>query len=149
MKLSQASAQSPGADGGLPSSQACASTEAIEQNRVAPSTATVLHMIYHNDLPASTSAPSRLSLALFILFITPGPERGPVSHQDHHSGKSFGIAAGLHTLTGCYVHTLLAAFGLSALLAASATAFTVLKMLSRSISSGSPSRRSDTAQSSS
>jgi threonine/homoserine/homoserine lactone efflux protein len=39
------------------------------------------------------------------------------------------MAAMLGAMTGCCVHTLLAALGLSALLAASATAFTVMKIV--------------------
>ncbi len=45
------------------------------------------------------------------------------------SGRKAGWAAMAGTNLGCVVHTLLAAFGVSALIAASATAFTVLKIV--------------------
>jgi threonine/homoserine/homoserine lactone efflux protein len=44
-------------------------------------------------------------------------------------GRRAGMAAMLGAMAGCCVHTLLAALGLSALLAASATAFTILKIV--------------------
>ena len=44
-------------------------------------------------------------------------------------GRKAGIASMLGAMVGCGVHTLLAALGVSALLAASATAFTVLKIV--------------------
>jgi len=44
-------------------------------------------------------------------------------------GRSRGFAAFLGASAGLFVHTMLAAFGLSALLAASATAFGVLKVI--------------------
>jgi threonine/homoserine/homoserine lactone efflux protein len=44
-------------------------------------------------------------------------------------GRKAGMAAMLGAMTGCSVHTLLAALGVSALLAASVTAFTVLKVV--------------------
>lgn len=44
-------------------------------------------------------------------------------------GRTHGMAAMAGALSGCCVHTLLAALGLSALLAASATAFTALKIV--------------------
>ena len=44
-------------------------------------------------------------------------------------GRQAGLAAMLGAMAGCCVHTLLAALGLSALLAASATAFTILKIV--------------------
>jgi threonine/homoserine/homoserine lactone efflux protein len=44
-------------------------------------------------------------------------------------GRSAGMAAMLGTMTGSLIHTLLVALGLSALLAASATAFFVLKVV--------------------
>jgi threonine/homoserine/homoserine lactone efflux protein len=45
------------------------------------------------------------------------------------SGRRAGVAAMAGTQMGCVVHTLLAAFGVSALIATSATAFTILKVV--------------------
>ncbi len=45
------------------------------------------------------------------------------------SGRSAGIAAMAGTQIGCVVHTLLAAFGVSAVIAASPTAFAALKVV--------------------
>ncbi|HSP24911.1 MAG TPA: LysE family translocator, partial [Saliniramus sp.] len=44
-------------------------------------------------------------------------------------GRRAGLAAMAGAMTGCCVHTVLAAIGLSALLAASTTAFTILKIV--------------------
>jgi threonine/homoserine/homoserine lactone efflux protein len=69
------------------------------------------------------------SVACFVLFITPGPDMSFFLSKTVMGGRRAGIAALLGTSTGCAVHTLLAALGVSALLAASATAFTVLKIV--------------------
>ena len=69
------------------------------------------------------------SVACFVLFITPGPDMSFFLSKTVAGGRRAGIAAVVGTSTGCAVHTLLAALGLSALLAASATAFTVLKIV--------------------
>ena len=44
-------------------------------------------------------------------------------------GRKAGMASMLGAMAGCCVHTLLAALGFSALLAASVTAFTILKVV--------------------
>ncbi len=69
------------------------------------------------------------SVACFILFITPGPDMSLFLARTLAGGRAHGIAAMAGTSAGCVVHTLLAALGLSALLAASATAFTGLKLI--------------------
>ena len=69
------------------------------------------------------------SLACFVLFVTPGPDMSLFLAKTVAGGRKAGMASMLGAMTGCCVHTLLAAFGLSALLAASATAFTVLKVV--------------------
>ncbi len=69
------------------------------------------------------------SLACFVLFITPGPDMSLFLAKTVSGGRRAGLASMLGAMTGCCVHTLLAALGLSALLAASATAFTVLKVV--------------------
>jgi threonine/homoserine/homoserine lactone efflux protein len=68
-------------------------------------------------------------LACFVLFITPGPDMSLFLAKTVSGGRQAGLAAMLGAMAGCCVHTLLAALGLSALLAASATAFTILKII--------------------
>lgn len=69
------------------------------------------------------------SLACVVLFITPGPDMSLFLAKTMSGGRKAGIASMLGAMTGCCVHTLLAALGVSAILAASATAFTVLKIV--------------------
>ncbi|WP_210496528.1 LysE family translocator [Microvirga antarctica] len=69
------------------------------------------------------------SLACTILFITPGPDMSLFLAKTMAGGRRAGIAAMLGAMAGCCVHTMLAALGVSALLAASVTAFTVLKVV--------------------
>ncbi|KFG70676.1 LysE family translocator [Microvirga sp. BSC39] len=69
------------------------------------------------------------SLAAILLFITPGPDMSLSLAKTMAGGRKAGMAAMLGAMAGCGVHTLLAALGLSALLAASVTAFTVLKVV--------------------
>src|SRR5918997_138868 len=69
------------------------------------------------------------SLACFVLFITPGPDMSLFLAKTVAGGRRAGMAAMIGAMAGCCVHTLLAALGLSALLAASATAFTALKVI--------------------
>jgi threonine/homoserine/homoserine lactone efflux protein len=64
-----------------------------------------------------------------VLVLTPGPDMTLFIGQTLTGGRARGIAALLGASTGLLVHTTLAAFGLSALLAASATAFDVLKVV--------------------
>jgi threonine/homoserine/homoserine lactone efflux protein len=73
-------------------------------------------------------------LALFIaagllLNITPGPDTLYIVGRSGLQGWRGGAVAALGIGAGSLVHTLAAAVGLSALLAASATAFTILKWL--------------------
>src|SRR3954470_18018452 len=69
------------------------------------------------------------SLACFMLFITPGPDMSLFLAKTMAGGRKAGMAAMLGAMAGSCVHTLLAALGISALLAASVTAFTVLKIV--------------------
>lgn len=69
------------------------------------------------------------TVAVFILFATPGPDMSLFLAKTLSGGRAAGIAAMAGALTGCLVHTLAAALGLSALIAASATAFTALKVV--------------------
>ena len=66
--------------------------------------------------------------AALVLIITPGPDMTFFLGQTLAAGRARGFAAMLGVSAGLVVHSLLAAFGLSALLAASATAFGALKI---------------------
>jgi threonine/homoserine/homoserine lactone efflux protein len=72
------------------------------------------------------------SLAVFaatvlVVNATPGVDMMLVLTRTLRHGVVGGIAAALGVAAGCVVHTLVAAFGLAALLAASATAFAAVK----------------------
>ena len=69
------------------------------------------------------------SLASLVLFVTPGPDMSLFLARTIAGGRRSGIAAMIGANIGCCVHTVLAAVGLSAVLAASATAFTALKIV--------------------
>lgn len=71
-------------------------------------------------------------LALFVvaglvLNLTPGPDVLYIVTNALRSGARAGMVAALGITAGCFVHILAAAMGVSALMAASATAFTLLK----------------------
>ena len=71
-------------------------------------------------------------LALFViagllLNLTPGPDMAYIAARSAAGGFRDGAAAVLGITSGCIVHTFAAALGLSALLAASATAFEIVK----------------------
>ncbi|PKO60367.1 MAG: lysine transporter LysE [Betaproteobacteria bacterium HGW-Betaproteobacteria-18] len=65
----------------------------------------------------------------WLLNLTPGPDVLYVVTHSLRGGARAGIVAGFGITTGCFVHIFAAALGVSALLAASATAFNVLKWL--------------------
>jgi threonine/homoserine/homoserine lactone efflux protein len=67
-------------------------------------------------------------LASFLLWITPGPDTMYIVTRSITQGRWAGILSSLGTGTGIIVHTLFAAFGLSAILAASAGAFAAVKV---------------------
>ncbi|CAM5775663.1 threonine transporter RhtB [Labrys miyagiensis] len=69
------------------------------------------------------------SAACVLLFITPGPDMSLWLAKTISGGRRGGTAAMLGTQVGCVLHTLFAAVGLSAVLAASAAAFTMLKIV--------------------
>lgn len=76
--------------------------------------------------------PDAQHLLLFVaagllLNLTPGPDVLYIVSNALRSGARAGVVAGLGITSGCFVHVFAAAAGVSALLAASATAFTVLK----------------------
>jgi len=71
-------------------------------------------------------------LALFIaagllLNLTPGPDMAYIAARSATGGFRDGAAAVLGITSGCFVHALAAAAGLSAVLATSATAFEIVK----------------------
>src|SRR4051794_9552511 len=73
-------------------------------------------------------------LGLFVLTgvllnLTPGPDSLYILGRSIAQGRSAGFASTLGIAAGSLVHTLAAASGLSALLAASATAFSVVKLI--------------------
>ena len=69
------------------------------------------------------------SLASLILALTPGPDMALFLARTVSGGRSSGFAAMFGASTGLIIHALLAGLGLSALLAASATAFVILKII--------------------
>ena len=64
---------------------------------------------------------------VFVVNATPGVDMMLVLTRTLRHGVVGGIAAALGVAAGCVVHTLVAAFGLAALLAASSAAFTAVK----------------------
>ena len=68
-------------------------------------------------------------VAGLLLNLTPGPDVLFVVSQSLRSGRRAGMVAALGVAAGIFVHILAAGLGLSAVLASSATAFTVLKWL--------------------
>jgi len=68
------------------------------------------------------------TLAAVVLIVTPGPDMALFLGQTLTTGRTRGFAAMLGVITGTVLHSLIAAFGLSALLAASVLAFTALKI---------------------
>ncbi|WAS54169.1 LysE family translocator [Burkholderia ambifaria] len=67
--------------------------------------------------------------AVFLLNITPGPDTAYIVGRSVAQGRSAGLMSAFGISAGCCVHALACAFGLTALLAASATAFTVIKLV--------------------
>lgn len=80
-------------------------------------------------MPFLPDAPTLIAFTLagVILALTPGPDMTLFLGKTLTAGRRAGLAALLGALSGIIVHTLLAAFGLSALLAASETGFVALK----------------------
>jgi threonine/homoserine/homoserine lactone efflux protein len=69
------------------------------------------------------------TLASFVLFITPGPDMSLWLSQTINHGRNAGLASIAGTNLGCVIHTVLVAFGLSLLIAASPTGFLILKIV--------------------
>ncbi len=66
-------------------------------------------------------------VAGWLLNLTPGPDVLYIVSSALKSGVRAGVVAALGIVSGCFVHVFAAALGVGALLAASATAFSVLK----------------------
>lgn len=81
------------------------------------------------DFVPSASVLLAFTLASLVLTITPGPDMVLFLGKTLAQGRRAGMMAMLGAFSGSIVHTLLAAFGLSALLMNSATAFGFLKIV--------------------
>lgn len=68
------------------------------------------------------------STACLVLFATPGPDMSLTLAKTIAGGRAAGLAAMLGAGAGCIVHSILAALGISALVAASPNAFLALKI---------------------
>ncbi len=68
-------------------------------------------------------------VAGLLLNLTPGPDVLFIVSQGLRSGARAGVVAALGISAGCLVHVVAAKVGVGALVAASATAFTVLKWI--------------------
>ncbi|MGF6570105.1 RhtB (resistance to homoserine/threonine) family protein [Paraburkholderia sp. GAS333] len=68
-------------------------------------------------------------VAVFLLNVTPGPDTAYIVGRSVAQGRGAGMMSALGISAGCCVHSLACAFGLTALLAASTTAFTVIKFV--------------------
>ena len=67
--------------------------------------------------------------ASLLITLSPGPDNLMVLSMGATRGRARGVAFGLGCASGCLSHTVLAALGVSALIAASPIAFTALKVL--------------------
>ncbi|MGN6317503.1 LysE family translocator [Trinickia sp.] len=93
--------------------------------------------------------------AVFLLNVTPGPDTAYIVGRSVAQGRGAGLMSALGICTGCCVHSIACAFGLTAVLAASATAFTVIKFagaiyliyLGVRLAFASPEKSADAAQS--
>ena len=68
-------------------------------------------------------------VAVLLLNATPGPDTAYIVGRSVAQGRGAGLMSALGISAGCCVHALACAFGLTAVLAASATAFTVVKLV--------------------
>lgn len=80
-------------------------------------------MTFVPDLPVLLA----FTLAGLVLFVTPGPDMSLWLARTLQGGRAAGLAAAMGTNAGCVVHSMLAAFGISVLIAASPVAFAALK----------------------
>lgn len=68
------------------------------------------------------------ALAAFMLALTPGPDMLYIATRSVAQGRRAGVVSALGVHAGVLVHTLAAAAGLSTVIAASATAFGLIKL---------------------
>lgn len=68
-------------------------------------------------------------VATVLITLAPGPDNLAVLALGLSRGRRAGIGFGLGCALGCFTHTLWAVLGISAVLAASETAFTALKLI--------------------
>lgn len=85
-------------------------------------------------LPEMTFLPDAATMLAYsatclVLFVTPGPDMSFMLAKTVAGGRMAGFASILGAASGCIVHSLLAALGVSALIAASPSAFLALKMV--------------------
>lgn len=67
-------------------------------------------------------------VAVLLLNATPGPDTAYIIGRSLAQGRAAGLVSALGISVGCLVHALASAIGLSAVLAASATAFMLIKL---------------------
>ncbi len=79
--------------------------------------------------------PGVFCFAVLLLNLTPGPDTAFIVGQSVAHGRRMGLMSVLGISAGCVVHTAALALGLSALIAASAGAFIVIKIVGATISS--------------
>ena len=99
----------------------------MKHHRFASRKRLVYHATIMDFLPDAATL-FTYTIASLLLFITPGPDMSLWLSRTIGSGRAAGVASMLGTNVGCLIHTLLAAFGVSALIAASHTGFLVLKI---------------------
>jgi threonine/homoserine/homoserine lactone efflux protein len=78
-------------------------------------------------MPFGIIHPSIFCAAVLLLNLAPGPDTAYIVGRSVSQGRRAGILSALGVSLGCCVHTLFCALGLTALLAASANAFTVVR----------------------
>jgi threonine/homoserine/homoserine lactone efflux protein len=76
-----------------------------------------------------TSTLLAYTVACLILFLTPGPDMSLMLAKTMQGGRKAGMASMVGACAGCLVHSFAAALGLSAIIAASATLFTAMKII--------------------
>lgn len=67
-------------------------------------------------------------LAVLLLNATPGPDTAYIIGRSVAQGRAAGLMSAMGISVGCLFHSVASAFGLTAIIAASAAAFTVIKL---------------------
>ncbi|MCG6856584.1 MAG: LysE family translocator [Salaquimonas sp.] len=81
------------------------------------------------DFIPDTATLIQFALATFVIAITPGPDMTLFVGRALSQGRAAGMACMAGAMTGIVIHTVIVAFGLSALLIASPAAFLTLKIV--------------------